>query len=91
MTRLSVGATRCRRPRDGRVQGIAEYAVAPEALLGKKPASVSFGTGNHAAGVTAMQAFRLAHMDVRGKRILIISVWRRRHICGAACQALWRR
>lgn len=54
--------------------GFAEYAVAPEKFLGKKPAASSFETAaaTTLAGVTAMQAFRLAGMDVRGKRVLII-------------------
>ena len=54
--------------------GFAEYAVAPETLFGKKPASVSFETAaaTTLAGVTAMQAFRLADMDMRGKRVLVI-------------------
>jgi len=74
MTRLSVGdEVQGDLAMEG-FGGFAEYAVAPETLLGKKPASVSFETAaaTTLAGVTAMQAFRLADMDVRGKRVLII-------------------
>jgi len=54
--------------------GFAEYAVAPESLLGRKPAMVSFETAaaSTLAGVTALQALRLAGNDLKGKRVLII-------------------
>lgn len=54
--------------------GFAEYVAAPEALLGRKPATVSFETAAAVtlAGVTALQAFRLSGKDVKGKRVLII-------------------
>ena len=54
--------------------GFAEYAVAPESLLGRKPATVSFETAaaSTLAGVTALQALRLAGTDLKGKRVLIL-------------------
>ena len=54
--------------------GFAEYAVAPESLLGRKPATVSFETAaaSTLAGVTALQALQLAGNDLKGKRVLII-------------------
>lgn len=52
----------------------AEYVAAPEALLGKKPANVSFETAaaTTLAGVTALQALRLSGNNLSGKRVLII-------------------
>jgi len=54
--------------------GFAEYVAVSEALLGKKPATVSFETAaaSTLSGVTALQAFRLAGKDLKGKRVLII-------------------
>ena len=74
VTRLSVGDEVQGDVATDGFGGFAQYAVAPETLLGKKPASVSFETAaaTTLAGVTAMQAFRLAGMDVRGKRVLVI-------------------
>ncbi|HAX39667.1 MAG TPA: alcohol dehydrogenase [Clostridiales bacterium] len=53
--------------------GFAEFVAAPEALLSKKPAGVSFETAAAVplAGGTALQAIRLAG-DLAGKRVLII-------------------
>lgn len=53
--------------------GFAEFVAAPEALLSKKPAGVSFETAAAVplAGGTALQAIRLA-VDLAGKRVLII-------------------
>jgi NADPH:quinone reductase-like Zn-dependent oxidoreductase len=53
--------------------GFAELVAAPEALLSKKPAGVSFETAAAVplAGGTALQAIRLAG-DLAGKRVLII-------------------
>ena len=53
--------------------GFAEFVAAPEALLSKKPAGVSFETAAPVplAGGTALQAIRLAG-DLAGKRVLII-------------------
>lgn len=74
VTRLSVGDEVQGDVATDGFGGFAQYAVAPETLLGKKPASVSFETAaaTTLAGVTAMQVFRLAGMDVRGKRVLVI-------------------
>lgn len=54
--------------------GFAEYVAVSEELLGKKPATVSFETAaaTTLAGVTALQALRLAGKDVKGKSVLII-------------------
>jgi len=74
VTRLSVGDEVQGDVATDGFGGFAEYVVAPETLLGKKPATVSFETAaaTTLAGVTAMQAFRLSGMDVRGKRVLVI-------------------
>ncbi len=52
----------------------AEYVAAPEELLAKKPAIVSFETAASVplAGITALQALRLAGNNLKGKRVLII-------------------
>lgn len=54
--------------------GFAEYAVAPEAILAKKPAQVSFETAAtiSLSGVTALQAFRLGGDTRPGQRVLIL-------------------
>ena len=54
--------------------GFAEYAVAPEAILAKKPAQVSFEAAAtiSLSGVTALQAFRLGGGTRPGQRVLIL-------------------
>ena len=54
--------------------GFGEFAAGPEALFSKIPAGVSFETAaaTTLSGVTALQAFRLANMELRGKRVLVI-------------------
>jgi NADPH:quinone reductase-like Zn-dependent oxidoreductase len=54
--------------------GFGECTTGPEELFSKIPSGVSFETAaaTTLAGVTALQAFRLASMDLRGKRVLII-------------------
>lgn len=54
--------------------GFAEYTTAPEALLAKKPESVSFEDAStlSLAGVTALQGLRLSGMDLAGKRVLVL-------------------
>jgi NADPH:quinone reductase-like Zn-dependent oxidoreductase len=54
--------------------GFAEYAVAPEAILAKKPAELSFEAAATIAlsGVTALQAVRLGGDIHPGQRVLIL-------------------
>lgn len=54
--------------------GFAEFAVAPEKILAKKPAELSFETAAtiSLAGVTALQALRLGGEIQPGQRVLIL-------------------
>jgi NADPH:quinone reductase-like Zn-dependent oxidoreductase len=52
----------------------AEYVAAPEVLLAKKPEEVSFemAAASTLAGGTALQAFRFAGIDLKGKSVLVL-------------------
>ncbi len=54
--------------------GFAEFAVAPETILAKKPAELSFESAATVslAGVTALQAVRLGGDIMPGQRVLIL-------------------
>jgi len=74
VTRLAVGDSVQADIANEGFGGFAEFVAVSEALLGRKPATVSFETAAACtlAGVTALQAFRLAGKDLKGKRVLII-------------------
>lgn len=73
VTRLSVGDEVLGDLAQEGFGGFAEYVTAPEALLGRKPETVSFeaAAASTLAGVTAMQALRLDGNDLSGKNVLI--------------------